>query len=223
MDALSERIATLVARCRERHDDPAFQANAKKLAEDDREFAALSAEVERKTKLLQSGIPVSLWTPLATPRGTVALAAVRDHLLAPTACVFLTLSGTKGQGKTFAACWAVYSRGGRFVDAHDLVQLSTFDGEWMDLAREPVVAIDELGAEYLNDAYRANLYALLNRRYADERKTILCTNLAAPAFMARYCPGADDRLLDRLTKGGHWVNLAGESMRQHWSEKRDGE
>ena len=226
MDALHERIAALVERCRIRSEDPEFRRNAERLAAENSEAAAVLAASELTHARLRSGVPVGLWNPLRPAESplehanpTPALNAVRVHLDAPPACVFLTLSGKRGQGKTFASAFAVYAKGGRFVDAHDLVRLSSFDeGEWRDLERQPLLAIDELGAEYLNDAYRANLYALLNRRYADQRRTILATNLSAPAFVARYCPDPEDRLLERLTKGGTWANLSGESMRANWQD-----
>jgi DNA replication protein DnaC len=208
-----------------------FQRNARKLAEESAQTAAVLADQELRHARLRSGVPVGLWdpvhpkdSPLEHGNPTPALDAVKAHLQAPPACVFLTLAGKRGQGKTFAASWAVYTAGGRFVDAHDLVRLSSFDeGEWRDLERQPVLAIDELGAEYLNDAYKANLYALLNRRYADQRRTVLATNLSSSAFMARYCPDPEDRLLERLTKGGTWLNLTGDSLRVHWAERDVGE
>jgi hypothetical protein len=229
MDALHERIAALVERCQARSEDPEFQRNAARLAQESAEAAEVLRASDLMHARLRSGVPVGLWNPLRPAESplehtkpTPALDAVKAHLESPPACVFLTLSGKRGQGKTFAAAFGVYAQGGRFVDAHDLVRLSSFDeGEWRDLERQPLLAIDELGAEYLNDAYKANLYALLNRRYADQRKTILATNLSAPAFVARYCPDPEDRLLERLTKGGTWANLAGESLRTHWAEGGD--
>jgi len=227
MTTASERIAEVIARCQARAEEPAFRANAARLAAESQEAAEVLAASELRHARLRSGVPIGLWdpvhpdaSPLEHPRETAALVAVKAHVAAPRACVFLTLAGSRGQGKTFAAAWAVYSAGGRFVDAHDLVRLSSFDAnEWRDLEHQPVLALDELGAEYVNEAYRANLYALLNRRYADQRRTVLVTNLSPSAFLARYCPTADDRLLERLTTGGTWVNLAGESMRTHWQDE----
>lgn len=226
MDALAEKLHAIVERCRSIAEDPEFKRNAERIARENADAADVLAASELRHARLRSGVPVGLWnpvhpekSPLENTKPTPALDAVRGHLVSPAECVFLTLSGKRGQGKTFASAFAVYEKGGRFVDAHDLVRLSSFDqGEWFDLERQPLLAIDELGAEYLNDAYKANLYALLNRRYADQRKTILATNLSAPAFVARYCPDPEDRLLERLTKGGRWVNLDGESMRRPWSE-----
>ena len=234
MQSVSERLAEVIARCQARAEEPEFQRQAQRLAAEEAESKAVLAQVERNHRLLRSGVPVSLWDPTAAKRGeaspldapkaTPALEAVKAFLDSPPASVFLTLAGKRGQGKTFAAAFAVYARGGRFADAHDLVRLSSFDdAEWRDLERQPVLAVDELGAEYLNDAYKANLYALLNRRFADQRKTVLCTNLSAPAFVARYCPDPEDRLLERLTVAGTWVSLDGQSMRSHWANREPGE
>ncbi|HET9554921.1 MAG TPA: hypothetical protein VFP50_18290, partial [Anaeromyxobacteraceae bacterium] len=82
----------------------------------------------------------------------------------------------------------------------------------------PLLAIDEFGAEYVNEAFQANLFGLLNRRCDDLKPTVLGTNLTAAAFELRYATGPMARLGDRLRAYGQWVNLPGESLRQHWSE-----
>lgn len=222
MESLSEKIHAVVARCIERQNDPEFQAQARRLAEENAEAEKLCRETERKMALHSSGVPMSLWDKVLSPDPTPALDAARTFLATPGANAFLTLSGPRGRGKTFAAGWCVAERGGRFIEAHALVHAGTFDPVWRELMAAPVVALDELGAEHMNDAYRSSLYGLLNARYANERKTVLVTNLDANQFRARYCPGAEDRLHERLRTAGTWVSLPGDSMRTHWSE-RDGE
>jgi DNA replication protein DnaC len=222
MDSIAEKIAAIAKRCQERAEDPAFKANAEAqpwavspLTDEEKRLAD---EVARNNRLLRTGVPVGHWKTIENPKPTASLDAVRTHLSAPRECVFVTLAGPRGRGKTLAAEWAAVEGSGRYVVAQELVRLSQFDPEWADLEREPVLAIDELGAEYLNDAYRANLYALLDARYAHQRKTVLVTNLDASAFRSRYCPDPQDRLFERMKLAGEWVNLAGESMRVHWSE-----
>lgn len=226
MKHISETIGTIqewAARCAARAETPEFQANAAKLAEQTAAFNAAQREVDRKLALVQAGIPTALWDLLRAPKETPALVAVREWFAGPSACVFLSLAGQAGRGKTFAAAWAISERGGQYALAHDLVAAGTFDPIWKDLASAPLVALDELGNEYRNDAYSASLYTLLNTRHAHQRRTILATNLDAPAFAARYCPEATDPLRDRLRTASRWVNLSGESMRKHWTEATDRE
>ena len=220
---LSTKIAEWARRCAARAETPEFKANAAKLAEQTADFEAASRETERKLALVEAGIPQALWETLRAPTETPALSAVREWIAGPPACVFLALAGQAGRGKTFAAAWAISERGGRYALAHDLVSVGTFDPVWRDLAAAPLVALDELGSEYRNDAYAASLYTLLNTRHAHQRRTILATNLDAPAFVARYCPDAADPLRDRLRTASRWVNLSGESMRRHWTETADRE
>jgi DNA replication protein DnaC len=202
---------------------PEFQANAAKLrAGTDAE--QIQAETDRRLALLGAGIPASLWGTLADPKPTDAISSARDFLARPPACVYLVLAGPAGRGKTFAAAWTVAQREGRYALAHDLVTAGSFDPIWRELAAAPVLALDEVGAEYRNAAFDASLYALLNARHAHERKTVICTNLDAAGFMSRYCPKPDDPLRNRLATASVWVNLPGESMRKAWSDtERDEE
>jgi len=150
---------------------------------------------------------------------TPATRAVQDFIAAPSAQRFLVLAGKKGTGKTFAAAWAAWLLHGRYVDAQQLVAAGTFEGStWLDLAACPLLALDELGAEYPNPAFEANLYALLDRRYRQGKRTVIATNLNATDFRARYGEHGLDRLLERIKTGGRWVSLDGESLRKHWSE-----
>lgn len=225
MDSIAQKIAEIAKRCQERAEDPMFKANAEAqpwaVSPLTPEEKRLAEEVARNNRLLRTGVPVGHWQTVEEPKPTPALDAVRRHFDSPRECVFVTLAGPRGRGKTVAAEWAAVESSGRYVVAQELVRLSQFDPEWAELERDPVLAIDEIGAEYMNDAYRANLYALLDARYAHQRKTVLVTNLDASAFRARYCPDPQDRLFERLNTAGTWVNLAGESMRVHWSEREE--
>jgi DNA replication protein DnaC len=217
MRSLADQIADWRRRVDEAMDSPGYRETAERLAAEAADSAAVRAEQDRKLYLHTSGIPASLWPHLDTPRDTDALLAARRFL--PELSRFLTLSGPRGRGKTFALAWSAYMMRGRFVWAADLVQAGGFDRAWWhDLEATPLLALDEMGTEYLNDLYLANLYALLDKRYAHGRKTVIATNLDAPAFRQRYGSGPLDRLLDRLLTGGEWVALPGESMRRHWTE-----
>jgi DNA replication protein DnaC len=193
-----------------------YQDNARRLAAEDALVAEADADRARRRRLIDGRVPTAFWDALRNPEPTEALTAVQRHLVDPPECVFLSLAGPRGRGKTTALAWAVTEYGGLYIEAHELIRLGTFNSIWDEAAGARVLALDELGAEYMNDAYRASLYDLLNARYSNHRKTIIATNLDASAFKARYCPDANDRLAERIAKGGKWVNLPGESMRRPW-------
>ena len=213
-----EAIKATIERMRLMAEDPAYQARVAELNRETAEQQAVRQETERRLWLATSGVPRSTWDLLDKPNMTSAIQACVDFLARP-ACLFLALAGPRGRGKTSAAAWACYQRRGRFLDAHDLVRAGTFDrGLWDDLGRTPLLVIDELGSEYANDSFRADLFGVLNKRQGDLRKTVIVTNLDAAGFRARYTSGPMDRLEDRLRAYGEWVALPGESMRQHWAE-----
>jgi DNA replication protein DnaC len=213
---MDPRFEEWAERMRQRAEDPDFRANAEKWRETKAEAA--QRENDRLMALHVAGVPASLWDAVLAPKVTDALEAVQRFLDAPRDCLYLVLAGPAGRGKTFAAAWGVSKREGRYVLAHDLVAAGTFDSLWKEIAAVPMLALDELGAEYRNPAYEASLYSLLNARHAHGRKTILCTNLDGGAFVTRYCPKAGDPLRDRLRTAQAWVALPGESMRKPWSD-----
>lgn len=213
---MDPRFQEWADRCKARAEDPAYRANAEKWRETKAEAA--QRENDRLMALHVAGVPATLWDAVLSPRVTDALEAVQRFIDSPRECLFLVLAGPAGRGKTFAAAWGVSKRDGRYTLAHDLVAAGTFDGVWREIAAAPFLAIDELGAEYRNAAYEASLYSLLNARHAHGRKTILCTNLDGPGFMARYCPKPGDPLRDRLRTAQSWVALPGESLRRPWNE-----
>jgi DNA replication protein DnaC len=218
LSSISTKIAEWARRCAERSETPEFQAHAERLRLENAIADEVSRETQRKLNLQAAGVPGSLWDKVRQPAPGLALDAAREFLVSPRECVFLALAGPAGRGKTFAAAWAVSERDGRYAVAHDLVTAGSFDPVWRELAETPVLALDEVGAEYRNSAFDASLYTLLNARHAHQRKTILCTNLDADGFKARYCPKPEDPLRDRLRTAARWVNLPGESMRKPWTD-----
>lgn len=220
---MSTKIAEWARRMAERSQTPEYLANAARLERENAVEATSSREAQRRINLHSAGVPGSLWESVRAPKETPALAAAREFLAAPPSCVFLVLVGPAGRGKTFAAAWTVAEREGRYAVAHDLVHAGSFDPVWRELAEAPVLALDEVGAEYRNPAFDASFYSLLNARHAHARKTLIATNLDAAAFVARYCPNVSDPLRDRLRTGAQWVTLPGESMRKHWTEDKGDE
>ena len=222
-EAISARIKAFAERMAKLCEDPEYQRNAERIRLENAEAEKASREAERKLRLHACGVPRELWGLLDQPKDEAAIQAAREFL--DGRHLFLTLSGPKGRGKTFALCWAIAQRGGRYLWAGDLVQAGIFDNVWKDLADVPVLALDELGAEYLNDAYLSSLYNLLDKRYANGRKTILATNLNGPGFKQRYCAAGMDRLYERLTVSGIFRPLDGPSLRSvppsHFETERE--
>lgn len=214
----SSKIAEWARRMAARAETPEYIANAERLERENAANLATSRETQRKINLHSAGVPGSLWESVREPQETPAIIAAREFLASPAACVFLVLVGPAGRGKTFAAAWTVAEREGRYVIAHDLVHAGSFDQVWRELADAPVLALDEVGAEYRNPAFDASFYTLLNSRHAHQRKTVICTNLDGDGFVRRYCPNPTDPLRDRLRTAARWVTLPGDSLRKHWAE-----
>jgi DNA replication protein DnaC len=214
----SDSMMDVLKRMRDRAEDPEFQKRVAALDLETENQRVIRADTERALWLATSGVPRAARELLEHPDPTDAIEAASRFLANPS-CLFLTLAGPRGRGKTSAASWACYQKRGRFVDAHELVRAGTFERHlWDDLARTPMLVIDELGSEYANDSFRADLFGVLNKRQGDLRQTIIVTNLDAAGFRARYLSGPMDRLEDRLRAYGEWVALPGESLRTHWTE-----
>lgn len=204
-------------RARQREQDPVFRERLADVAAEVEAAEAREREVLRRHGLQRSRVPEATWRYLEAPDQTDAIQAAAAFLADPSeAQRFLTLAGPKGRGKTVALAWAVAKNGGRFYEAQELVQLSSFDRLlWEDMAAAQILALDELGAEQGNAAFDANLYSVLNSRFRRCRKTLIGTNCTWPQFEQRYLhrDGGLERLAERLVKGGRWINLPGASLR----------
>jgi DNA replication protein DnaC len=211
MQKIHETIDRMIARS----ESPEYQAGIADLEAKDAALRSVREQNHRQRCRVSGHVPARLWQSLDDPQRTEALDAVRIFLEAPPACTFLILSGPAGVGKTFGLGFAVQERGGEYVSAQTLVTVGSFDPVWKDIGFASLLSLDELGAEKRNEAYDASLFALLDARYANQRKTVLATNLDAAAFKARY---SDDRLYDRLKKAGEWVYVGGSTMRLPWKD-----
>jgi DNA replication protein DnaC len=217
MTEISDALRAAFDRIKAITETPEYQANLARLANEEAEYERKQAEHRHAFRLKVTGVPPEVAEQAV--KVTVTTTVVADFLAGPAALRFLMLGGKKGTGKTFAIAHAIWTNGGRYVDAQQLVAAGTFDGStWTDLASTSLLALDELGAEHPNPAFEANLYALLDRRYRTGKRTLIATNLNATDFKARYCENGLDRLIDRLKTGGQWVSLDGESLRQNWAE-----
>jgi DNA replication protein DnaC len=151
-------------------------------------------------------------------------AAQRDD--GPT---MLVLAGPKGVGKTVAAVYAMMTtqppppaassawpaeRNPRFRHVSDVAELGLWGEEANRKARGElkqckVLVIDDVGAEYMSEAFLAAWDSLVNARYGSIGHTIFTTNLTHEKFALRY----GDRVYDRIRGRGEWYDIDGESMR----------
>lgn len=171
---------------------------------------------------------------------TPALEHARAFYANPTARL-LVLGGGVGVGKTVALAWLVAQpppvpapargddgaeaclRAGQmpvgafeheawFITAAELSRLDRFKSGAMDrLTGCPVLAIDDLGAEYLDKAgaFLALLDELVNVRYSNALHTAISTNCGAASFRARY----GERVADRVREVGLFFECGGPSLR----------
>lgn len=125
---------------------------------------------------------------------------------------FLVLAGGKGCGKTLAAAELARLHYGTFVDVGHVVRVGQYDAEPLKaLQEDPFLVIDDLGCEYVDAKgyFHATFDGLINARYANERATVITTNLPAKAFAERY----GERVADRLREAGKYVEITDLSLR----------
>ena len=127
------------------------------------------------------------------------------------------LSGIGGSGKTVALGYALYLHAretvrttvghveeqwrpsrARYVLTSDLVTGVAFGREGEERVRKliavPLLALDDLGAEQLNDVGRDLLWRILDGRYRNEAKTLIATNLEFSDLVKIYGSRFERRL-----------------------------
>lgn len=193
-----------------------------------RELERQAAVAARNKGRKSAGIPPRVLPLLDALKLTEPVAAVRAFM-ADQARSLLVLAGPTGCGKTVAACLALDlglvlevqgpfvrpTNAGEFLKAIDLLRIDTFDSEpWENLGKEPVLVIDDLGTEPLDEKGwgLSKIAALLDDRYDGCRKTVITTNLTGDQFKARYRDGG--RLADRLREAGSYIQFSGQSLRR---------
>ena len=134
---------------------------------------------------------------------------------------FLIILGDVGRGKTYSACAIINElRKGTYLDMPELsLKVNTADRfnspinrEMLlhDLAKKSLLVLDEIGRyENKKNEEQDILFYILNRRYANNRPTVLCSNLDKKGF-ADYIGTA---LTDRLKGKNIKLILEGESKR----------
>lgn len=134
----------------------------------------------------------------------------------------LVLVGPTGTGKTgaaLAACRHPHDLGleVRFlpvVELLDLLRPGGPEGVIDDLADVDRLILDDLGAEKATDWTDERLYRLLNRRWLEERPTVLTSNADGADPRKAFSEAVGDRLASRiLGDGAVIVRLGGEDRR----------
>lgn len=201
-----ERFTALNERMRRNLADPAYQAKVAAMEAE----AARDSENQRVWTRRYRGIPRSFDLPLDQPRPTPALAAVQGFVTSEKQ--ILLLAGEVGLGKSVAAAAGVEMAMGRFVSAIEIAQANLYDGSMRKFFSPPLLAVDEVGVEPLDQGgwAEAKLYDVINGRLQANKKTILVTNLPPADFLSRY---PDKRLKDRLRAHADVALLKGASMR----------
>ena len=170
----------------------------------------------------RAGIPARVWPALDNPSDTPALLAVRDWLA--ESLTILILTGVPDRGKTVAACEALDKRGGRFVKAIELVRRGMFDNDFWDaIYAAPIVVVDDLGTEPLDDkGYAlANVQALIDRAYDGAPRLIVTANLSLATLRDKYLASDGGRSLGRVRERGEIVECVdGEGFRPTATETR---
>lgn len=141
----------------------------------------------------------------------------------------LVLAGPKGVGKTVAAAYAMMKaepepppgfrvwpsdKSPRFRHVSEIAELGLYGKDEERKARGEIkntkcLVVDDVGVEYLNDAFLALWDSIVNHRYGQLGFTIFTTNLTHEQFATRY--GA--RVFDRIRGRGEWFDIDGESLR----------
>lgn len=161
-----------------------------------------------------SGIPARYRDDADLDAHTEATVAV-DAFMRDRERSLLLMMGQKGTGKSVALARAAMLWRGKWLLAADMAQAYRHL-EYRQLVEQwsnrNLVVVDELGREPTDadQRSRATIWEIIERRWADKRKTILASNLTEKAFRERY----DEPVWDRITGDGGVVVLTGKSMRQ---------
>jgi hypothetical protein len=120
------------------------------------------------------------------------------------------LSGQTGSGKNVAAMYAAIHRGGAYYLGSAISDIALGDSPLLlDLARVPLLVIDELGRETLIGPTLSRIDTMLTARHDNRRATLITTNLTQPEFKKRY----GDHTMDRVLSSGGYAEIASSSRR----------
>lgn len=145
---------------------------------------------------------------------------VRDELLAWDGESNLLFVGPVGVGKTHAAVAATrrwHFDEGRTVHFWPVVELldalrprANEETDIAELVQAPILVLDDLATERATDWTAERLYALVNRRWLDERPTVVTTNVPPE----RLETALGERLLSRIAHDALVIRLRGSDRRR---------
>ncbi len=194
------------------------------------EYAGLIAEAERRAKaeeairyaeanrkrdvdMVRRMAGDRIADNIQAPREEAPLIAARQWLASEDWC--LSLYGTAGNGKTFAAAWAVLQSTFRpvvWLHSPSACARPLYGPEALAncerAQKAPLFVLDEFGAEMASAGWQTWLEAVLGVRYARKLKTIITSNLNAEGYKARL----GERLTDRVREGRVFES-SGKSLR----------
>jgi DNA replication protein DnaC len=132
----------------------------------------------------------------------------------------LVLAGDVGTGKTHAAyaignaavARGIWTEGWTVTDLLEAMRPNGDAAGARDVARCPLLILDDLGAGKATDWAVDALTSLVDARLRENRRQIVTTNLPYPALVEAW--GA--RLMDRLAYRWTTVTLTGPSRRKGW-------
>jgi hypothetical protein len=127
------------------------------------------------------------------------------------------LSGQTGSGKNVAAMYAAIHRGGAYYLGSAISDLALGDSPLLrDLARVPLLVLDELGRETLIGPTLSRIDTMLTARHDNRLATLITTNLTKPEFEKRY----GNHTVDRVLSSGGYAEIASSSRRVKGVEPR---
>lgn len=196
----------------------AAQKIAKAIAADEALAAANTVNAEIPLRILDTCTGPLISTPALVAAMTCDVA-------------ILVMSGGPGAGKSLAAVvWLLTAHAQRYADhspdgyaswgaggmgwvaAAELARIA-YDSKKIEQLQTVVsLVIDDLGTEYSDERGRflSTFAEIVEDRYANERPTVITTNLGPDDFRARY--GA--RLASRMAEDGAFVGCGGTDLRR---------
>lgn len=95
------------------------------------------------------------------------------------------------------------------VEFRDYMQRGLYHEKMVEMTQQKYLFIDDIGSEKTTDFVIEFLYLVVNKRYENEKRTVLTTNLSLDDFREKY----GDRILSRISEMCVLVEMTGEDRR----------